>query len=271
MADTLVVEENQQEVEEVLADQTENPQETPAETPEQEDQEESAVTAEPETEENTEVPEAEAEPISRRKAKRLEKLESLVEQLRGTQPVAPQVKGMDYRQEIDADENVYQNLETKSQEYGQAQYNAGLEEAKSLRFHTRLEIDAPRVESKFPVLDKSSEEFNPAIAQSINNWYLSNVGYDARTDSVKNPNLRYADFVEGVMELVDNLATTKTVASGKNIARQAATTGLRPDGSSARSLDLNKQPQDMTDEELSAVIKQGLPRDSRGRYTSQQT
>ena len=223
--------------------------------------------------EQSETPEEESEteepPMSRRKAKRLEKLESLVERLRGQEsPQAPKAEGLDYRKLIEADDAVIQNLEAKSQEYGQAQFNAGLEQAKSIQFQTRLEIDAPRVEAKYSIFDKESPDFDPAVTSSINNWFLASVGYDAQTGFVANPNVRYVDFVEGIMELADNMAGVKTTESVKNIAKQAATTGLRPDGSSARSMDLSKHPSEMTNEELEAAVKVSLPRDSRGRFAS---
>lgn len=207
--------------------------------------------------------------MSHRKAKRLEKLEGLVERLKGKPEPAAKTEGIDYRQMIDAPDEVYQQLETKSQEYGQAQFNAGLEEAKSIRFHTRLEIDAPRVEAKYPQFDKNSEEFNPGLANTVNEWYLATVGYDGQSDRVNNPNLRYSDFVEGIMELADNVGTTKAANSVKNIAKQAASTGLRPDGSTVKPMDLSKDPQDMTNEELEAAIGSTMPRDSRGRFTKQ--
>lgn len=129
----------------------------------------------------------------------------------------------------------------------------------SIQFHTRLEIDAPRVASKFKQLDKDSSEFNPAVANAINEWYLATAGYNPQTNQVGNANVRYADFVEGIMEMADEIAGQKVQSTTKNIAKQAATTGIRPDGSKAKRLNLNQAPQDMTDEELALAIKRMMP------------
>jgi hypothetical protein len=57
-----------------------------------------------------------------------------------------------------------------------------------------------------------------------------------------------------MFELVDEVSSRKVQQSQKNIAKQASRTGLRPDGSSAKRLDLSKPPEAMTDEELDAMI-----------------
>jgi hypothetical protein len=222
---------------------------------------------EPEQPEN---PESEEPPMSRRKAKRLEKLEGLVQRLRGPQ-AQPERKtdSIDYRKMIEADDQVYDQLDRASQDFGNKQYEAGLQQANSVRFHTRLEIDAPRIEGKYPQFDKESSDFNPGLASAVNEWYLATVGYDPQTDTVRNADVRYAGFVEGIMELAEAMAGAKTTKTTENIARQAANAGLRPDGSSAKPLNLNKAPQDMTNEELNAFIGANLPRDTRGRFTSQ--
>ena len=83
------------------------------------------------------------------------------------------------------------------------------------------------------------------------------VGLDANTGLVQNPNVRWKDFVESEFELADEIANTKVANSTRNIAQQAASTGLRPDGSQAKRLNLNKAPEQMSDEELDAIIAQG--------------
>lgn len=238
--------------EEPKVESKEEPKDEPQKSDEIEEKEEEDKT--PEEEEGEEVPPQ----MSRRKAKRLEKLEGLVERLKKEETPTKKPEGINYRDMIQADDEVYSQLETKSQEYGQTQYNAGLEQAKSIQFHTRLEIDAPKVESRYPIFDKESPEFNPVVANSINQWYLASVGYDPKTDTVANGKVRYSEFVEGIMELADNMAGQKSVKTTQNIAKQAATTGLRPDGSSAKRLDLTKAPEQMTDDELKAVISQSI-------------
>lgn len=227
----------------------------------------------PEEPENPEEPKTEptqeGQPqMSRRQAKRLEKLEGLVERLKGPQtPAQRRADAIDYSKMIEAEPEVYDQLNKASQEFGNQQYEAGLQQVNSIQFHTRLEIDAPRIESKYPQFDPTSEEFNPGVADAINKWYLATVGYDSKTNTVQNPDVRYASFVEGIMELADAMASSKTTRATQNIARQAANAGLRPDGSSVKSMNLNKAPQDMTAEELNAAISATMPRDSRGRFT----
>lgn len=255
-------EDQPQEVEETKEDvQEESPDESQTEPSQvEEEPEESQAT------EQEEVVDEDPEPMSRRKAKRLEKLEGLVERLKGPQTAEHKSEGINYRELLDADDEVYDQLETKSKEFGTSQYNAGLEQAKSIQFHTRLEIDAPRVEAKYPQFDKESPDFNPHLANSVNEWYLATTGYNPKTDTVNNANVRYADFVEGIMEVADAMASSKNTKSAANIAKQAASTSLRPDGSRNKSFDLSKAPEDMSDEELSAAISQTLPRDARGRF-----
>lgn len=168
--------------------------------------------------------------------------------------VAPQQDGIDYKSMIDADETVYNQLSEASQRYGNQQYQQGLKQANAITFSTRLEVDAPKIASKYPQLDKDSDNFNPAVASSFNEMYLSAVGYNAADGSVTNPNLRYADYVEAMFELVDEAANRKVETSTRNITRRASRTGLRPDGSSAERLDLGKAPQAMSDKELDAFI-----------------
>lgn len=86
------------------------------------------------------------------------------------------------------------------------------------------------------------------------------MGYDPETDTVKNPNIRYADYIEAQMELAEAIAGEKNQKTAQNIAKQAATTGLRPDGSKAKGMNLNQSPDQMTDEELAAAIAATLPK-----------
>lgn len=227
--------------------------------------------ADPEEVEESTQPETEAEgepQMSRRKAQRLEKLHKLVDRLEN-KPSQPktQVPGINYREMIEADDQVYTDLDKATREYGQGQYDAGLQQAENVRFHTRLEIDAPRVESKYSQLNAESPDFNPQLADAVNRFYLGMVGYDPQTDSVKNSKLRYSDFVDAVAELGEAMFSTRTTQTAQNLAKQAAHAAVRPGGPSAKPLNLNKAPEDMTNEELNAVIKATLPRDSRGRFT----
>lgn len=217
-------------------------------------------TADEETVQEDDKPEVpEEKPVSRREQKRVRDLLGKYPQL-GNQTAPPARDGrLDYGEALDADPEVIKQLEADRQREGQMQYNAGLEQAKALQFHTRLEIDAPKIESKYPRLNPESPDFDAAAADDINSLYLALTGYNEQTGMVQNPNLRYADFVETQIGLSERLASRRVVESTKNIAKQTAATGLRPDGSSAKRMDLNKDPHAMTDEELKAVIAQSIP------------
>lgn len=218
-------------------------------------------TEEAEAEPEEEVAQEEApQPVSNRENLRIQKLIEKMKQ-QPQQPEVPQATGLDYNTALEADPETIKQLETDRQAASQAAYLQGLEQAKSIQFHTRLEIDAPKVEAKYPVLNpQDKENFNPALADAVNSWYLKTVGFDQQTGAVATPDVRYAEFVEGIMELGEVIGTKKAVVAAKNVAKQARTTGIRPDGSSAKKLDLNKRPDQMTDEELDAYLSQaGVP------------
>jgi len=191
------------------------------------------------------------------------RIQQLLERIKQqpTQPEAPRAAGIDYGNALDADPEVIQQLEADRQAASQSAYSQGLEQAKSIQFHTRLEIDAPKVESKYAVLNpQDKENFNPALANAVNTWYLQTTGYDQATGHVATTDVRYADFVEGIMELGEVIGAKKAQTAVKNVTKQVRSTGLRPDGSSAKRLDLSKSPDQMSDEELDAFLsKAGVP------------
>lgn len=206
-----------------------------------------------EAEEKEAEPETEERPPSRRESLRIQQLISRMKQ----EPAqAPRVRPtLDYNEALDADPEVIQQLEQDRQSYAQATYQELAEQQKAESFKLRLEVEAPKVEEKYPVLDQRSEHFDPAVADALNTMYLSSVGFDEQTGRVQNPNVRYTDYIESMMELVDAVASEKNVKTAKNIAKQAASTGLRPDGSRAKRLNLNKEPHEMNDDELKAKLK----------------
>lgn len=236
------------------------PAEDPEKTDNQEENPEDQQQAEEEKEEDSEE---EQKKPSRREQLRIQQiLEKYGDPETGKKPSTPKVDdALDYEKELEADEETIKRLREDREGYGSKLYQQGLEQAKSIQWHTRLEIDAPRIESKYPQLDKSSEEFNPMLADSINRMYLSAVGFDAEKDTVQNPSIRYAEYVESMFELAEEMSNRKVAETRNNIAKQAANTGLRPDGSGVKkSLNLNKSPQDMTDEELDAYIDKMVPK-----------
>lgn len=257
---------------------TEQPQEQePVEEPTQEpSQEEPQSEEEPQpTEEPQEEPGQEEPPQqpSRRENLRIQNILKKYgppQQRSQPQPQYQPQSGnqpMNYGQALNADPELIQQLEADRMAFAQQAFQQGMQQggsqmatqADSQMWNTRLEIDAPKVSGKFPMLDKDSDQFHPAVANAVNQMYLDNVGFDSNTGMVQNANVRYADYVEGIFELAEEIASQKLSSTRKNIASQAANTGLRPDGSKAKGLNLNKAPQDMTNEELDAYIKQNMP------------
>lgn len=242
---------------------SEPPKEEPKEPKEEKEQEpEAAVEAPPATEEEEPTPEEEPEQKkpSRRESLRIQQLISKFKQQSPQQPSPPE--GLDYEKELDADPEVINKLKADRDSAAQSSYTQGLDQAKYLQWDTLLKMDAPNVESKYKFLNpRDKENFDKVRADAMNSLYLQATGYDdgdpdkGIAPSVQNPNIRYADFVEAQMEFAEALMAEQQQRSAKNIATQAANTGLRPDGGSAKPLDLSKHPKDMTDAELKAAVE----------------
>lgn len=172
----------------------------------------------------------------------------------------PKSTGKDYRELIEADDEVIKTLESDRQQSNKESFNQGLDAAKFFKWETLLQVDAPGIETKYPQLDKNSPQFHPALADAMNTKYLRFVGYDAEKRSVNNPDIRYSDFVEAEMEFADEIAAQRVEKTTQNIVKQAAQTGLRPDGSITKKLNLNQAPSEMSLEELYASIGQTAPK-----------
>lgn len=217
---------------------------------------------EPEEVEEEPIEEEPADPVeepeqpSRRESLRIQKLiEKLKDPQRQNTP--PQHQGLNYGEALDADPEVVKQLEADRKAYADQSYNQGLQQAQSIQFHTRLEIDAPKVVAKYSQLNpEDKEHFNPHLADAISMMYLSTAGFDFSTGIATNSNVRYSEFVDSIFELGNEIAGQKVQTTAKNIARQAATTGIRPDGSSSKRLNLNQPVESMSDEELAAYGKQ---------------
>lgn len=229
-------------------------EETPTEEPEQpqpEGEPEEPTEEEPETE----APET---PPSRREQLRINQLLAKMKQQPQEQPKA---KGLNYAEELDAEPEVIQKLESDRQAASDASYQRAMEQVKTSEWRTMLNVDAPQVETRYDILNPRNEEkFHPALAEGLTNWYLNMTGYDAEKKTVNNPDIRWGDFVDGVMELAEEIATSKVETATKTIKQQAANTAIRPDGSTTKSLNLNQAPESMSDEELDAVIAQAIPK-----------
>jgi hypothetical protein len=226
-----------------------------------------AAPSQPTEEEQIEAPaptgqeaeEEEEQPMSRRERLR-------VQDLLGKYPDLQErtkVQAPNFRDKVQGDEDTYKILEQTTQDFGQNLMDEATKRVEFTNWKRFLTIDDNQVRGKYPELDKNNEKFYPALADALNVKYLRTVGYNPGNPekgisaSVQNPDISYQDFVESEMEFANELASMKVSDTQKNIARQAAHTGIRPGGTSSKRLDLNKAPQNMTDEELKAAIAQG--------------
>lgn len=235
--------------EEVIADEPQLAQ--PTAMPEEPVEEASENEEEPIVEEET----PEETPPSNRLLTRAQKLlEKYGPPQQRSSTLPPQRSdALDYGQALDADPEVIKQLEADRQRTQQSYYNEGLRRAEAIEFKTNIRLDLPLVEERMKQLD-------PRDAEALDKEYLYAVGFDPQTGYVQNSNIGYAEFIEAKIEMAHRLATSMSAETTKNVARQAATTGLRPDGSSAKRLNLNKAPEDMSVEELYAKLGQKPPK-----------
>lgn len=205
-------------------------------------------------------PDEEEKPPSRREQLRIQQV---LERVKQNAPAPKQTErrdgAIDYANELDADPTVIKRLEEDRQLAEQSRYQEGLKQAQGYEWRTLLQIDAPQMEAKYTQLDKNSPDFHPAISNALTTQYLQMSDFDQETGLANNPGMRWNEYVESMYELADEINATRTQKSQTNVKRQAATTGLRPNGQGAK-LDLTKAPEDMTDEELDAMIAMGPKR-----------
>lgn len=205
----------------------------------------------------------EEQPVSRRESKRVNQLlEKLAQAEQGAQPQRGTPQRNDGTKPIIPDgEYDTDQVNQMAKEYGQRLYQQGLSQAQALtianQFSTRIEIDAPRIAEKYPFLDNEAEDYSPGPTMFINRMYLGMVGYDPVTGVVENQNLRYGEFIDGFMDVVDLITNGKVADTSKNVAKQAAQTGVRPGGVSKSNYQ-GDDPRKMSDDQLDAVIAQGL-------------
>lgn len=240
-----------EELDQRLAGLTEEPEEEVTEAPAEETPTEEAP-AEPQTEEpEPEEKEVEEErPPSRREQLRIQQILAKRQQAdRPQQPAPTQSEALNYRDELDADPEVIERLEQDRRAEADRRYQEGMSAATDRlafsEFRTNIRLDYPLVKDKLERLDPQSRE-------SLDQEYLAITGYDPENQRVGNPAIGYAEYVEARLEQAQRLAEQLAAETQQNVRKQAAQTGLRPDGSSAKSLNLNKPIHLMTDEELEA-------------------
>ncbi len=229
----------------------------------QDETEESQIeetTEDEESEEETDDSEEE-EPEEEPKVSRREQLRivQLLEKMKEGQadPQKPTIPDgfLDYGQELEADEDTVTRLSDDRKKFGEEMYNQGLKQIQATEFRMQLNIDAPRIEAKYPQLDKNSDKFNPVVAKALNTMFLQQTGFNPETGFVDNPDIRYGDYIDSIFELGDEIATTKLQETTATVRRQASKTGIRP-GGATKKLNLNKAPEDMSNEELKAYLDQ---------------
>lgn len=202
-------------------------------------QEEQEEVVEQEAEEVEEVPE-----LSRRQQKAIDRVEAQAKELgltkildRITQVKQPTQRqssnqGLNYRDAIEAPDEVYQQLEQDRETVRSQARNEVLDEVRRVQFETNLKIDLPLVQDKLSKLD-------PSAAQALDRAYLQFVGFNPQTGVPAVDGVSYAEFIDAQLELANSIATNRVVNTQRNIAKQAAQAGVRPDGGGRQGFQIN--------------------------------
>jgi uncharacterized protein YerC len=173
--------------------------------------------------------------LEKRQARYIDKLTDKLGAYRNQQTQAPLNNQNTYKP-IEYGEQEYQiaDLEKDRQQYGEMQRQQGLSQAQDIARTTvwrdSVDRDNDYIDRKYPMLDENSPEFDPDIANLINQQFLQVVGFNGST--VANP-IRYRHFVEAQFELADRFATSRNAETAQNVARQAAQTSVKT-GSNTR-------------------------------------
>lgn len=261
---------NGEELEEKPAEEPEKQGDEKPEIPEEKEEPEEKPEEKPEDEEEEPEDKPEEKPASRREQLRISQLLERIKENGGKpqdeleKPTKPE--GIKYEDELDGDEETIKRLNDDREKYGQDLYEQGRKEAAALsarqdafEFKSMLTTEEPRVLAKYKFMDKDSDDFDKELTSAMVGKYLNFVGFDDQTKAAKNP-VSYYEFVDSEMEFIQATAEKMTRESQTNLTTQVANTGLRPSGSSpSKSLNLNKAPEDMSNEELDAIIAQTIP------------
>lgn len=205
--------------------------------------------------------EQEPEVVSHRENKRIAELTRKLQEANLNRPTLPQAPSAPSQiiGEGDYDLNQVNDL---ARQYGDQRFTEGIKQANdSTLFMTRLEIDAPKVESKYEQFNPRSDNFDPGIADYTTQMFYKTVGLKAKADgsfTVDNPNIRYEEFVDGLMEAVDTLASSKTADAKVNLTKQAAQLGVRPTSVAKTTEYQGDDPSKMTLKQLQARVNKEL-------------
>jgi hypothetical protein len=237
------------------------------ETTNDENLENEVVEEEKETVEEPQETEPQEEELSPRQQKRVEqieemKLNKILDRVTGGKVPAQNRSGynpLDYKQTIDADDEVVSQLTSDREQYGQDQRSQGqaeaMEQLKYVEWKNNIRFDLPMVKEKL-------DQLPPAVALAIDQEYMLYSGFDKETGRVANPNISYAEFVEAQIERAEAIASIRNQDSQKNIVKQAAQTGIRPNGATSR-------PNKITSPEDIASISQDDWEKNRASYLQQ--
>lgn len=219
-------------------------------------------------EEQQQVASEDEAPLSPRQQKRVDQIEEKAKELKfnkildriensrrqAEQPSRQEL--LDYKEALDAPDDIYEQLERDRQAASSEGYNQGLAKAQAIEWKTNIRLDMPLVKEKLDKLD-------PVDAEAIDKEYLYYSGFDAKTGTVRNPDISYAEFVEARVEQAERLAQRLAVNSQKNIAQQASKTGVRPTGGTAQRTinvtsadDIAKMSPEEWDKNRDAILKQ---------------
>jgi hypothetical protein len=100
-------------------------------------------------------------------------------------------------------------------------------------FETKLDIDKERVAVKWDALDPDKESYRPKLEQYLVQQYIAFTGMEKDAQgriTIQRPNIRFRDFVDAEMQNMEDYATDRGAQSTQNVQRQAANTGIRPNG-----------------------------------------
>lgn len=163
----------------------------------------------------------------------------------------PELPAQDY-QPLKYEEGDYdpRQLEQDRERYGEAQrqsayqeYRKSQEAIQNQLWADRLEMDNERAQKAWDILDESSDKFDSDFSAEMTQKYLNFIGYRATTDQqgntvdikVDRPNIRWIDFVKAEKQNFERYVARQAETSVKNVAKQAANTGIRPSGQSRTS------------------------------------
>ncbi len=179
--------------------------------------------------------------LSPRQQKRVEQIErkakeyqlnSILDRIQGKQPQQTgQHERLDYREAIEAPEEVYQTLERERETIKKESFNEGLEAVKAIEFKNNIRFDLPLVKDRLDKLD-------PIDAATLDREYLLTVGFNPQTGAPLHTNVGYAEYINSKLDMMERFVAAKTARSQQNIAKQASQTGVRPDGGTRPSFNI---------------------------------